>query len=147
MKLYETAMLLLQLMANNDVATMALFTAYIDDNLGFELFCNDLPLDLFHMLRSSIAESQGLRDALKDTGIIEAGLKIYMNKAFEDCDTLYHLMDGELTILKNPIFAELLSNADRCRLESMFKGWREGVIDDDNWEDRLTEICEERNSK
>lgn len=147
MKLYETAMLLLQLIANNEVATMALFTAYIDDHLGFEIFCHDLPLDLFHILRGSVAESQDLRDALKDAGIIEEGLKAYIDKAFEDCHMLYHFMDGELTILKNPVFAELLSSDDRCTLQDMFKRWREGAIDDLNWEDRLTEICEVRKSK
>lgn len=147
MKPYETAMLVLQMIADNEIATMALFTAYIDDYLGFEIFCHNLPLDLFHMLRGSIAASQDLRDALKDTGIMEEGLDIYIDKAFEDCHMLYHFMDGELTILKNPVFAELLSNDDRCMLEDMFKRWQEGVIDDLNWEDRLTEICEERKSK
>ena len=147
MKLYQTAMLLLQLIANNNAAAMALFTSYIDDYLGFEIFCPDLPLELYHTLRGSIAESQDLRDALKDAGIIEEGLKIYIDKAFEDCHMLYHFMDGELTILKNPVFAELLSSDDHHMLEDMFKRWREGAIDDLNWEDRLTEICEERKTK
>lgn len=147
MKVYDLAMPVLQLIANGETAMMALFTAYIDDYLGFEIFCHDLPIDLYHMLRCDIAASQDLRDVLKDSGIIEQGLEIYIDKAFEDCHMLYHFMDGELTILKHPLLSELLSIDDRYMLEDMFKRWHEGTIDDLNWEDLLTEICEERNSK
>lgn len=147
MRLYDLAMPVLQLIANGETAVMALFTAYIDDYLGFEIFCNDLPMELFNMLRSDTAESQDLRDALKDSGIIEQGLEIYIDKAFEDCHMLYHFMDGELTILKHSLLSDLLSNDDRRILEDLFKRWDDGVISDENWVDVLTEICTERASK
>ena len=99
------------------------------------------------MLQGNIKDSQDLRDALKDSGILQQGVEIYIDKAFEDCHMLYHFMDGEDTILKDPVLIDFLSNDDRYMLEDMFKGWRVGVIDDLNWEDILTNICKERNSK
>lgn len=147
MKVYDLAMPILQLISNGEVAMMALFTAYIDDYLGFEIFCNDLPLELFYILRGNIAESQDLRDALKDSGIIEQGLELYMDRAFEDCHMLYHFMDGEDAILKDPFLVDLLSSDDRYMLKDILKRWREGEINELNWEDIFTAICEERNSK
>ena len=147
MRVYDLAMPVLQLIANGETALMALFTAYIDDYLGFEIFCRDLPIDLFRILQGDVMEDQDLRDALKDSGILEQGLEIYIDKAFEDCNMLYHFMDGELTILKDPVLADLLSSDDRYALEDIFKRWQKGAIDDLNWENIYTVICEERNSK
>ncbi len=147
MKLYETAMLVLQMIASAEVTTMALFTAYINDELGYEIFCGDLPLDLFHMLRGNIKGSRDLRDALKDSGVLQKGIEMYIDKAFEDCHMLYHFMDGESTILNDPILAGFLSTDDRHILEDLFKHWDDGTICDENWEDILTEMCIERASK
>ena len=60
---------------------------------------------------------------------------------------LYHFMDGESTILKDPILSGFLSNDDCHILEDMFKLWDDGTICDENWEDILTEMCTERASK
>ena len=147
MKLYETAMLVLQMIASGEVTTMALFTAYINDELGYEIFCGDLPRDLFHMLQARIKYSRDLRDALKDSGILQQGAEIYVEKAFEDCSMLYHFMDGASTILNDPILSSFLSNDDRHILEDLFKHWDDGTICDENWEDILTEMCTERASK
>ena len=147
MKLYETAMLVLQMIASGEVTTMALFTAYINDELGYEIFCGDLPLDLFHMLRSNIKDSVVLRDALKDSGVLQNGLEIYIDRAFDDCHMLYHFMDGDSTILNDPLLTGFLSNDDRHMLEDMFKLWDDGTICDENWEDILTEMCIARASE
>ena len=147
MKLYETAMLVLQMIASGEDITMALFTAYINDELGYEIFCGDLPRDLFHMLQGNIKDSRALCDALMDSGVLQKGLEIYIDKAFEDCHMLYHFMDGESTILNDPVLYGLLSNGDRRILEDMFKSWDDGTICDENWEDILTEMCTERASK
>lgn len=147
MELYETAMLVLQMIASGEATTMALFTAYINDELGYDIFCEDMPIDLFHMLQGNIKDSRALCDALKDSGVLQKGLEIYIDRAFDDCHMLYHFMDGESTILKDPILAGFLSNDDRRILEEMFKGWDDGTIDDENWEDILTEMCTERASK
>lgn len=147
MTIYDMVMPVLQLIANGDMATMALFTAYINDDLGYEIFCGNLPFDLFRMLQGDIKDSQDLRDALKDSGVLQKGLEIYIDKAFEDCHMLYHFMDGESTILKDPILSGFLSNDDCHILEDMFKLWDDGTICDENWEDILTEMCTERTSK
>ena len=147
MKLYDITMPVLQMLANGEMATMALFTAYIDDYLGYDIFCSELPVELLYMLQKNIKESQELRDALKDSGVLKQGLKIYIDKAFEDCNMLYHFMDGESTILNDPVLYGLLSNGDRRILEDMFKSWDDGTICDENWEDILTEMCTERASK
>ena len=147
MRLYDLAMLVLQMIASGEVTTMALFTAYINDELGYEIFCGDLPLDLFHMLRGNIKDSRDLRDALKDSGVLQKGIEMYIDKAFEDCHMLYHFMDGESTILNDPILSSFLSNDDRHILENLFKSWGDGTICDENWEDILTEMCTERASK
>lgn len=147
MNLYETAMLVLQMIVSGEVTTMALFTAYINDELGYEIFCGDLPLDLFRMLQGNIKDSSVLCDALNDSGVLQKGLEIYIDKAFEDCHMLYHFMDGESTILHDPILSGFLSNDDRRILEDLFKRWDDGTICDENWEDILTEMCTERVSK
>ena len=147
MKLYETAMLVLQMIASGEVTTMALFTAYINDELGYEIFCGDLPRDLFHMLQARIKYSRDLRDALKDSGILQQGAEIYVEKAFEDCSMLYHFMDGASTILNDPILADTLSDDDRNMLAGMLKRWLDGTINEENWETILTEMCTERASK
>lgn len=147
MKLYETAMLVLQMIASGEVTTMALFTAYINDELGYDIFCEELPLNLFHMLQGKIKESQELRDVLKDSGILQQGIEIYIDRAFDDCHMLYHFMDGESRILKDPVLVSLLSDDDRCALEELFERWKDGTINNENWEDALTVICEERASK
>ena len=77
----------------------------------------------------------------------EQGVKIYIEKAFDDCHMLYHFMDGASTILNDPILSNYLSDGDRNLLEGMFKHWLDGTICDENWEDALTVICEERASK
>lgn len=147
MNLYETAMLVLQLIARSEVTTMALFTAYINDILGYEFFCDNLPLDLFYMLQGNIKDSRALCDALKDSGVLQKGLEIYIDKAFEDCHMLCHFMDGESTILHDPILSGFLSNDDRYMLEDLFKRWDNGTICDENWEDIFTEMCTARASK
>lgn len=147
MKLYETAMLVLQLIASDEVTTMALFTAYINDELGYDIFCGELPLDLFRMLQGNIKDSLALRDALKNSGVLQQGIEIYIDRAFDDCHMLYHFMDGESSILKDPVLADLLSCDDRCALEEMFEHWQDGTINNENWEDALTAICEQRASK
>lgn len=147
MNIYDMAMPVLQFIAKGEEALMALFTAYIGDELGYEIFCGDLPLDLFHMLRGNIKDSRDLRDALKDSGVLQKGIEMYIDKAFEDCHMLYHFMDGESTILNDPILSSFLSNDDRHILEDLFKHWDDGTICDENWEDILTEMCTERASK
>lgn len=147
MKLYEIALSVMKLIAMGETATMAIFTAYIDDILGYEIFCSKFPIELFEILRDDLRKSDELQRVMRATNILERGLGIYIDKAFEDCHMLYHFMDGELTILKNPVLADLLSSDDRYMLEDMFKRWQEGAIDDRNWEDILTAICEERASK
>ena len=147
MNLYETAMLVLQMIVSGEVTTMALFTAYINDELGYEIFCGDLPLDLFYMLQGNIKDSRDLRDALKDSGLLQHGVEIYVDAAFDNCHMLYHFMDGESAILHDPILSGFLSNDDRRILEDLFKRWDDGTICDENWEDILTEMCTERASK
>lgn len=147
MNIYDMAMPVLQFIAKGEEALMALFTAYIGDELGYEIFCGYLPLDLFHMLRGNIKDSRDLRDALKDSGVLQKGIEMYIDKAFEDCHMLYHFMDGESTILNDPILSSFLSNDDRHILEDLFKHWDDGTICGENWEDILTEMCTERASK
>lgn len=147
MSIFDMVMPVLQLIANGERATMAVFTAYINDELGYDIFCEDMPLDLFHILQGDIKDSLVLRDALKDSGVLQKGLEIYIDKAFEDCHMLYHFMDGESTILNDPVLYGLLSNGDRRILEDLFKSWDDGTICDENWEDILTEMCTERASK
>ena len=147
MSIFDMVMPVLQLIANGERATMAVFTAYINDELGYDIFCEELPLNLFHMLHGKIKESQELRDVLKDSGILQQGIEIYIDRAFDDCHMLYHFMDGESRILKDPVLVSLLSADDRCALEELFERWKDGTINNENWEDALTVICEERASK
>lgn len=147
MELYETYMLVLQMIASGEVTTMALFTAYIDDELGYEIFCENLPPELFCMLQDNIKGSLALCEALMDAGLLQKGVEIYIDRAFDDCNMLYHLMDGECTILTDPILSGFLSNDDRSMLDDLFKRWNDGSICEENWEDIFTEMCRARASK
>ena len=147
MKLYDQVMPVLQLIENSETATLALFTAYINDQLGYEIFCGDLSPELFDVLQDDIKDYQELRDALNDSGIIQQGAEIYIDKAFEDCNMLYHFMDGVSTILNDQTVLNFVSDDDRHMLECIFELWREGTICEKNWEDVFAAMCTERASK
>lgn len=123
----------LQLIANVETAMMALFTAYIDDYLGFEIFCSNLPVEFFEILRDYMRESDELQRAVRDTSILKEGSMNYLHKAFEDYDMCYHFLDGTDTILMDPRLAGLLPNVDRYVAEGLFHLWKKGKLDEDSW--------------
>ena len=134
MNLYEMALPIMKLMAMGETATMAIFTAYIDDVLGFEIFCSNLPVEFFEILRDDLRESDELQRAVRDTSILKEGSMNYLNKAFEDYDMWYHFLDGTDTILRDPQLAGLLPNVDRHVAEGLFRLWQNGKLDVDSWD-------------
>ena len=132
MNLYEIFMPMLQLVANGETVMMALFTAYIDDYLGFEIFCSNFPMEFFNLLRKNLQNSEDLRNALMDSGVLEQGLNAYIGRTYEDFDMWYHFLDGTSVILKDPQLIKLLSAEDRYVVEGLFNLWQKGEINEDS---------------
>lgn len=147
MTLYEIAMPLLQIVANGETVMMALFTAHIDDYLGFEIFCSNFPMEFFNLLRKNLQNSEDLRNALMDSGILEQGVNAYISRTYEDYHMWYHLLDGTYEILKNPQLVQLLSAGDRYVVEGLFNLWQKGEINENSWDAAFTKLSTESYSK
>lgn len=143
MKLYETAMLVLQMIASSEVATMALFTAYINDRLGYELFCRELPLELFYMLRSDIEGYLELHDALKDSGILEQGVRHYIQRSLENYDMWVCFLDGTHTILTDTSLPNLLSSDALNIARGLFSAFKDGLVNEHSWDVCYHQLCAE----
>lgn len=133
MNFYEMASSVMKLIAMGETATMAIFTAYIDDVLGYEIFCSKLPIELFEILRDDLRNSDELRRAARDSAILKEGALNYLYRAFEDYHMWYHFLDGTDTILRDPQIAGLLPDDDRYMAEGLFRLWQDGKLNDDNW--------------
>ena len=140
MNLYDMALPVMKWMAMGKTALMAIFTAYIDDVLGFEIFCRNLPVELFEILRDDLRESDELQRALRDTSILKEGSMNYLHKAFEDYDMWYHFLDGTDTILRDPGLVGLLPKADWYVAEGLFRLWQNGKLDEDTWDAALEKL-------
>ena len=147
MTLYEIAMPLLQIVANGETVMMALFTAYIDDYLGFEIFCSDFPMELFNLLRKNLQHSEDLRKALMDSGILEQGVNTYIGRTYEDYHMWYHFLDGTYAILKDTQLVKLLSADDRYVVEGLFNLWQKGEINEACWDNAFAKLSAESYSK
>lgn len=143
MELYELAMPVLQLIASREVSVMALFTSYINDRLGYELFCRELPLELFYMLKSDIEGYLELHDALKDSGILEQGVRNYIQRSLENYDMWVCFLDGTRRILTNPCLPDLLS-ADALNIaRGLFSAFEEGLVNEHSWDVLYQQLCAE----
>ena len=142
MTIYDMVMPVLQLMANSETAMMALFTAYIDDYLGFEIFCSNLPHEFFNLLRDDLRKADGLCDALRDSKILEQGVEAYISRSFEDYHMWYHFLDGTAKILTDSELADMLASDDRCVAESLLALWEKGEINEENWNEAFVKLCQ-----
>ena len=53
---------LMDLFAKDDVSAMALFTAYIDYQSGYETFCSNLPVEWFDYLKHELRINNDLQN-------------------------------------------------------------------------------------
>lgn len=145
MRIYDIAMPVLQLIANGEVAMMALFSAYIDDYLAYEIFCYELPIELFSILKNDVRESEDLRDALLDSNILEQGVCNFIWRSLEDFDMWFHFLDGTSKILKDPRLTKRLPDDDLYIASGLFARFKEGTLDRDNWDAVYRQLVAESN--
>jgi hypothetical protein len=140
------------LIANDTLATMVLFTAYINDELGYEHFCYDysepwhhnvFAEEHFYTLCDTLRKSESIREALKDGGILKKGVNHYILGAMDDFDMWYHLLDGTHKILKDPVLVEQMPSDLRYVAVHLFNLCVAGELNDANWDDTLEKLRSE----
>ena len=127
----------LGLLENNPKAEMLLLAAYIDNELCYEFFCEEIPLEVFNILRLGIEENLCFRRAIIECGILQRSVPYFISASFDGWNMWYHFLEGTETILTSPELIELLSVHDRNLACSLLALWRKRLLNEDNWDSYL----------
>lgn len=125
---------IIELFWEDEVSTMALFTAYIDCQLGYETFCRELPMEWFDMLKSKLKESADFQEALRESVLISRGVATFLEKSVTSYDMWCRLLEGTKMILTDPLMRESLFDDDVYFIEGMYSRWCEGMLSEGNWD-------------
>ena len=112
---------------------MALFTAYIDYQPGYETFCREIPLKWFDLLKSKLKKSADFQEALRESLVISRGVATFLEKAATSYDMWCRLLEGTKIILTDPLMRESLFDEDVYFIEGMYSLWCEGMLTERNW--------------
>ena len=85
---------MLELVMRDSKAVMAIFAAYIDEDLCYEYFSDGLPNETFETVRDALKMDKEFRKAVSLSGIVDRGVKRYIQAAMDDYDMWYHFLDG-----------------------------------------------------
>ena len=124
----------LELLSGNIVAEMLLFSAYINDGLCFEFFCEGVAPETFDILHAGFKSDKDFRNAVRNSGIIASGVQRFICTSFDDFDMWYHFLDGTVAILSNPDLTKMLPVQDRNLARSLLALWNEGKLDEASWD-------------
>lgn len=125
---------------DDELATMALFTAYIDNQIGYEIFCNKLPVKLFNSLKKHLRNAEWLRSAYLASAAFDCGVETYLEKTFEDYGMWCLFLEGTKTIINDPRMIQRLFADDRYFVEGMYSLWCRGMLSEDNWSATVKEF-------
>lgn len=140
MNIYDIAAPIMESIVDDKVATMALFTAYINNRIAYKFFCDELPVELFDSWKYVMQNSEMLRNAYQDSVALDCGVETYLKKACKDYDMWIRLLEGTQTILNDSHLVQRLFNDDRCFVEDMYSHWKKGMLNEINWNAELENL-------
>ena len=124
---------LMDLFAKNEVSAMALFTAYIDHQPGYEMFCSELPVEWFDYLKHELNTKDELLNALRESVVLSIGVETFLEKACESFGMWCLLLKGTERILGDQLMRDLMFGDDVYFVEGMYSLWSKGVLSEANW--------------
>ena len=130
----------LELVMRDNKALMAVFAAYIDEDLCYEFFADGLPRETFDILRDALRVDEDFRKAVTLSGIIERGVKRFTRASMDDCDMWYHFLDGIVKILSDQELCGKLSVHERNVVRGLFVLWQEDKLNDLTWDSCLMNL-------
>lgn len=131
---------MLELVMRDSKATMAVFAAYIDEELGYEYFSDGLPRETFEILRDALKADEDFRKAVALSGIADRGVKRYIRAALDDYDMWFHFLDGINKILSDRELCGKLSVHERNVVRGLFTLWNDGKLNASTWDGYLVNL-------
>ena len=128
---------MLELVMRDSKAAMAVFAAYIDEDLCYEYFSDGLPKETFEAIRDALKTDEEFRKAVSLSGIVDRGVKRYVRAALDDYDMWFHFQDGIDKILSDQELCSKLTVHERNVVRGLFALWREGKLNDLTWDSCL----------
>lgn len=117
----------------DEVSAMALFTAYIDHQPGYETFCGELPVKWFDYLKHELHIKDDLQKAFRESVVLSMGVETFLEKACGSFELWCLLVEGTEKILNDPLIRDCLFSDDICFVETLYSLWGKGVLNEENW--------------
>lgn len=124
---------LMELFEKDEVSAMALFTAYIDYQPGYETFCSELPVEWFAYLKHELNTKDDMMYALRKSVVLSMGVETFLEKACESFRMWCLLLGGTERILRDQSMRDRLFSDDIYFVEGMYSLWSKGVLSEANW--------------
>lgn len=112
---------------------MALFTAYIDHQFGFEIFCGEITMEWFAFLKNELHIKDDLQKAFRESVVLNLGVETFLEKACESFEMWCLLLEGTEKILNDLLMRDCLFSDDVYFVEGLYSLWRKGVLSEVNW--------------
>jgi hypothetical protein len=138
--IFATFTALMELLLRDKKAVMALTSAYIGDKLAYELRCDGITASTHNSLCDAVRKDEYLRSAMKNSGLLQVGVRCYANDALSNYDTWYHYLDVIAEIAADQELLAMLDVRKRYIISSLLEYWDKGQLDDQSWDRYLADL-------
>ena len=131
---------LMELLLRDRKAVMALTSAYFADKLAYELRCEGITARTHDLLCDAVPNDDELRDAMKNSGLLQEGVRRYVNDALSSYDMFYHYLDVIADIAADQDLLAMLDVRKRYIISSLLEYWKKGKLNYQSWDGYLADL-------